>query len=1216
MKNYVLYRDIKCFIDLKILESKELFTNILEPDHINYIYDIIIKIIKENENIEIAGKEIDIIIKNANELDNEEKKVNDIQSENQTIKKKKRSIDISQLNDDIIDDDKKEEPNDEKEKKEKNEIDNNKKIITENNLRIKEELQKLISYSIIQPNKKNINSKNQYLYAINRIWLENAKSFLDNYRFLIGSELLKEFLNESFDPEYVSLWYLSDEKIQVNPQKHNYFPFPGPINNIPITSYKDQWIDMRIKDENDLIQKNARNSKDYYLIEYDDWRLLKNIFQFTNEIKREKDNIDMINFGVIILDQRFKKFKNFNINLLKKKNIQIGKKKTISDFIYKINRVVNYEIYKINNENNKMNKIDKNNNNVKDNNNKDSNDNKNEIKDNKNKENYNEINHNKNEDNKNENKKNLSNNEINNNNNKKNIESITYKRKILFYKVKKNNKDVIIEMLICFVNDIVTYESVFIQELLFSEDQNIQEIFKNFNPKTELLIVEIQESTSDYKFLKQIEPKDDTQQYICSICNKVITNKKETKNSCNICSMFLFCSKECSQNKTVEKGIHHHLLHNYLSELKRKEFDFNDFVKKEFYSEIYTNENTRKNKGVVGLYNLGNTCYINSSIQCLSNTKDLIKYFINDYYQNEVNYSNEFGTKGSLLKAYYDLIIRMWFKDGLIKLNPYFFRKGFCLTTKKFINNEQQDAMEFLGIFLNTLHEDLNRVIDKPYMEIGEQKENEKDFEVSERYWNYHKLRENSIIIDLFYGQYKNTIKCEKCFKEKINFEPFFNIPLPIPEKHNFYIFKFISKNSKCKYILININIISTFGQLVVEATKYLNQNILNAHKTIFEHNKNKDYCDNLLRNCIEIAKLDKNKIITDIYSNSDNLTEYMNNYGKRLLDYIEDKEIILFERDLIPDYHLNIYVYPVIEYKESDELNVLSYPVVFSVKPDLKLVELEKIIFDKFKNILNNDTLNNNKNINRIIDINIMHSVKNIKTLIFKTGYKKCPFCQQTFNTSRFCSLYLSFNKTDTVQTLINIFNKKTNSDPLILLARSEFFDKNKKVYDDFNYEENYLINRNINIYDSFDLFSKSESLGKNNLWNCVNCKQHTLANKSISIYRSPNYLIIQLKRFKKKNDGFFVFFESDKNDDKNDTFVYFPEKNLDLTNFIDGPDKFNSIYNLYAVINHKNNHFTAYCRNNNIWIKYDDSKLYRIDNPINENAYILFYIKKDIDK
>ena len=74
------------------------------------------------------------------------------------------------------------------------------------------------------------------------------------------------------------------------------------------------------KDENDLIQKEAINGKDYFLINYDDLRLLKNDFRSTNEIKRKKDNIDMVNFGVIIFDQRFIKYKNNNINLLKKKN--------------------------------------------------------------------------------------------------------------------------------------------------------------------------------------------------------------------------------------------------------------------------------------------------------------------------------------------------------------------------------------------------------------------------------------------------------------------------------------------------------------------------------------------------------------------------------------------------------------------------------------------------------------------------------------------------------------------------------------------------------------------------------------------------------------------------------------------------------------------------------------------------------------------------------
>lgn len=85
-----------------------------------------------------------------------------------------------------------------------------------------------------------------------------------------------------------------------------------------------------------------------------------------------------------------------------------------------------------------------------------------------------------------------------------------------------------------------------------------------------------------------------------------------------------------------------------------------------------------------------------------------------------------------------------------------------------------------LSFLLETLHEDLNDVTSKPYIEHKDF-DGRKDEEVSNEYWEGFKKRDKSIFIDLFYGQLKSRVQCTVCNKISISFDPFNMLSVPIP---------------------------------------------------------------------------------------------------------------------------------------------------------------------------------------------------------------------------------------------------------------------------------------------------------------------------------------------------------------------------------------------------------------------------------------------------
>ena len=101
-----------------------------------------------------------------------------------------------------------------------------------------------------------------------------------------------------------------------------------------------------------------------------------------------------------------------------------------------------------------------------------------------------------------------------------------------------------------------------------------------------------------------------------------------------------------------------------------------------------------------------------------------------------------------------------------------------------------------LAFLLDGLHEDLNRVMVKPYDELKDSDGRADDIVAGEA-WENHIRRNQSMIVDLYHGQLKSKVTCKVCSHESVKFDPFTYLSLPLPMESSIHL-EVIGKYSSC----------------------------------------------------------------------------------------------------------------------------------------------------------------------------------------------------------------------------------------------------------------------------------------------------------------------------------------------------------------------------------------------------------------------------------
>lgn len=664
-----------------------------------------------------------------------------------------------------------------------------------------------------------------------------------------------------------------------------------------------------------------------------------------------------------------------------------------------------------------------------------------------------------------------------------------------------------------------------------------------------------------------------------------------------------------------------------------------------YSSSFYKDEDKlleKDNDGLIGLSNLGNTCYMNSALQSALHTPLLKQYIDSIDPKKEANLNNPLGTKGELLSSFCSLFKKYW-RCSSYRHSPSEFKQTVNKHLTFFEGYGQHDAQEFLSHTLDTLHEDTNRILKKPYIPNREESVENDTLETARSFWVEFLKRNYSWFTFNYYGQLKSIVKC-KCGQGSVAFEPFQVISLPIPTLNTqTFQFFFLGADQVDEAIKLNFTAQSVYIFNDIEISRVIEtyaKSLKKDPKKLVFSTLGSPSMNDVISSQEPLSKLFfASDLSYKLESFLIELTDVdMKNLQKKeprlfimntTYDVYENQEENKKDWFSSPDFWSLYRTFP-----EHPTLTRIFYLHNESSVKDVYVAVMRKLMrtidFSKFAGMEKVDR-NDLSSAESVLDLWL--STQPELFFFVKVGKTHLPISEASKKLSE-------FKLPEKVRSNIFIRSK--------VLASENFW--NPKIFSKYIPETDKLIefkgkdidkvSQKITINQLLERFNVPEQLDEANYWFCSSCNTKVPAIKTLSIHRLPRILIIMLKRNKNAYDQPLISFPTDVIDmsdfvgDPEPMSAYnirpeeaispedlgqLKEKGLDVD--FNVKEKKSSLYRLIAVSNHYGSnyfgHYTAFAKVDNKWHSFDDGQVSKMkqSDVVSRDSYILTLERIDPD-